>query len=300
MMATAVGVLRGRGRPSFFMNVSRSNERKTVGPIEQAVCRLRRSGIVLLGLPLVTACVKSPLSTLDPASEVTRSVASLWWTMAAGTGLILLLMVALAGWAVLKNPPQAPGRKGVRILLVSGGLLLPTVVITALLTFGLRLDEAQWPSITRGEAADAFHVDVIAHQWWWEVRYPGLRAKAQVLPAPPPVVSADDHPVSGMGDLAQAPRTINLMHVPAGVPIHVRLMSSDVIHGFWVPRISGKLDAVPGKVNRLRMFVDTPGEYAGVCAEFCGDGHTYMPFMLVAHPPEAMQEILTSMQEGSQ
>lgn len=203
---------------------------------------------------------------------MTRSVAALWWTMAAGTGVILLLMVVLAILAVRRNPPHAPGPRGMRILLVAGGLMLPGVVIAALLAFGLRLDEAQWPPGARAEADRAFHVDLIAHQWWWEVRYPERAGN-------------------------EAGRTVNVMHVPAGVPVHLRILSSDVIHGFWVPRLAGKLDAVPGKVNRIRLMVEEPGEYAGVCVEYCGDGHTAMRFTLVAHPPDQLPARLAELTE---
>lgn len=249
-------------------------------------------------LPLLAGCVQSPLSTMDPASEVTRSVAALWWSMAAGTGVVLLLMVVLAALALRQNPPRAPDSRGVRVLLIAGGLALPSVTIAILLVYGLRLDEAQWPPGVRAEAAQAFHVDVIAHQWWWEVRYPGLEASAPVSPAAPPVIPAHEAPAGG-GE-SQAPRTVNVLHVPAGVPLHLRIMSSDVIHGFWVPRISGKLDAVPGQVNRLRLMVDEPGEYAGVCAEYCGEGHAHMPFTLVAYPPEKMAALRKAVRGDAQ
>ena len=251
-----------------------------------------------VGLPLLSGCIETPLSTMAPASEVTRSVATLWWIMAGGTGVILLLMVVLAILAIRGNAPQEPGRRGMRALLIGGGLMLPTAAIIGLLAYGLRLDEAQWPPITRSEAAEAFHVDVVAHRWWWEVRYPGLEANQPVPPAAPAVIPETEPPAGGAE--GRAPRTINVVHVPAGVPIHVRLMSSDVIHAFWVPRISGKLDAVPGRVNRLRMMVDEPGEYAGACAEFCGEGHAHMHFTLIAHAAENMEQVLASLREAGQ
>ena len=252
---------------------------------KQAACRL----LISCCIPLTAGCVesvRSPLSTLDPAADVTRSVALLWWSMAAGTGLILLLMVGLAMLALRQQPPRAPGERGVRLLLILGGLVLPTTVIIALLAFGLRLDQAQWPPGTRAEAAEAFHVDVIAHQWWWEARYPGLEADMADPGAPP----TEGH---------EAPRTVNVLHVPAGVPVHLRIMSADVIHSFWVPRVSGKLDAVPGRVNQLRLVVDEPGEYAGVCAEYCGVGHAHMPFTLVAHPSGDAQALRRAVQESA-
>lgn len=248
--------------------------------------------------PLVlSGCVQGPLSTLDPASEVTRSVATLWWSMAAGTGIILLLMVGLAALALRRNPPYASGCKGVLMLLIGGGLVLPSVVILALLAFGLRLDQAQWPPGIQAEAAEAFHADVIAHQWWWEARYPA--ADGQVSQAGRGGGSAP-HPVDGaVGQAHDTLRTVNVLHVPAGVPIHLRIMASDVIHGFWVPRLAGKLDAVPGKVNRIRLMVEEPGEYAGVCAEYCGDGHTHMRFTVIAHPAEEFASRLADLARSS-
>ena len=218
--------------------------------------------------------------------------------MAIGTGVVLLLMVILAAIALRHNPPQAPGERGIRRLLIAGGLVLPVSVIVALLAYSLRLDEAQWPSITRAEAANAFHVDIIAHRWFWEARYPGVPAGEEVPPLRSPVlprnsIALGDTPVSGQG--IDTLRTINILHVPAGVPIHVRIMASDVIHSFWVPRVAGKLDAVPGKVNQLRLMFDEPGEYAGVCAEYCGDGHTSMMFTVIAYPPEDLQAALAAL-----
>jgi len=238
-------------------------------------CRGKPRAIALIPCgALLAGCVRGPLSALDPASEVTRSVAALWWWMAAGTGAILLMMMVLGWLAVRRHAPASSPWRGVRLMLVAGGLMLPGIVIATLLAFGLRLDEAQWPPGVRAEAPRAFHADLIAHRWWWEIRYPDLGGGS--LPA----------------QAGQPLRTVNVLHVPAGVPIHLRIMSDDVIHGFWVPRIAGKLDAVPGRVNRIRLMVDEPGEYAGVCAEFCGDGHAYMRFTLVAHEPADLQRRL--------
>lgn len=240
---------------------------------KQPSCRNRLGRCLgsIAAVPALGGCIDMPLSTLAPASDVTRSVATLWWVMAGGTGAVLLLMITLAILAVRRHPPHAPGRRGIMVLLVAGGLFLPAATITALLAFSLRLEEAQWPASTRSEASEAFVVDVVAHRWWWEFRYPQLNEQA---------------------------RTVNEIHVPAGVPIHLRLMSTDVIHAFWVPRVAGKLDAVPGKVNRLRIKVDEPGEYAGVCAEFCGEGHALMPFTLIAHEAGEMASVLAEIQEG--
>ena len=94
---------------------------------------------------------------------------------------------------------------------------------------------------------------VVGHQWWWEVRYPG----AGVV-------------------------TANEIHVPVGVNLVVRLESADVIHDFWVPRLARKVDMVPGHPNTVWLRADQPGTYQGECAEYCGAGHAWMRFLVVA------------------
>jgi len=75
-------------------------------------------------------------------------------------------------------------------------------------------------------------------------------------------------------------------HMPAGTPVDILVTSQDVIHAFWIPRFAGKIDAVPGHVNRLRIQADQPGRYAGQCNEFCGLGHAGMRFDVIVHRPE--------------
>lgn len=222
--------------------------------------------------PCLTGCFEGPLSTLDPAGAVARSVTALWWAMAAGSAVILAGMVVLA-WLAARSPADPAGApRRMQRLLIAGGLLLPGSVIATLLYFGLRMDQAQWPAIVRSEAMHAYHVDIVAHRWWWEARYPAT-------------------------ETASGRRSVNVLYVPAGVPVHLSIRSGDVIHAFWVPRIAGKLDAVPGRVNRLRLLVDEPGEYAGICAEYCGEGHAQMRFTVVALEPGALQRRLETATE---
>lgn len=100
-------------------------------------------------------------------------------------------------------------------------------------------------------------IDVTGHQWWWEVRYPDSNISLK-----------------------------NELHIPAGMPIDIHLSTADVIHGFWVPRLGGKLDAIPGRVNVLRLQADEPGVYLGQCSEFCGLHHAVMKFTVKAHTPD--------------
>ena len=70
------------------------------------------------------------------------------------------------------------------------------------------------------------------------------------------------------------------------------MTSEDVIHAFWIPRLGGKIDAVPGHVTHIRLRADAPGVYGGICAEFCGTDHAAMFFRVEAHPPERYAEVL--------
>jgi cytochrome c oxidase subunit 2 len=116
--------------------------------------------------------------------------------------------------------------------------------------------------------ADDTVVEVIGHQFWWEVRYP----QHNVL-------------------------TANEIHIPAGVPVRVHLGSQDVIHSFWVPELHGKLDMIPGQTNSFWLQADNPGEYKGICAEFCGTQHAKMLFLVVAQPPDEFAAWLEQQQQ---
>lgn len=108
-------------------------------------------------------------------------------------------------------------------------------------------------------AAD-FTVRVTAAQWWWNVRYESADA-SQVFDAP------------------------NEIHIPVGRPVRVELSSVDVIHSFWIPKLSGKMDVIPGQTNVTWLQADKPGAYRGQCGEYCGAQHAHMAMYVVAEEP---------------
>ncbi len=146
--------------------------------------------------------------------------------------------------------------------IIGGGLILPIGAIAVLLLFGIPAGHRMLPLAP--EEGHAFRVDVTGHQWWWEVSYPDTTT----------------------GNNGELPVLRDEVHIPAGVPVDVHLRSADVIHSFWVPRLAGKLDMIPGRTNVLRIEAAEPGVYRGVCAEFCGLAHAHMQFELHAHAPE--------------
>ena len=77
----------------------------------------------------------------------------------------------------------------------------------------------------------------------------------------------------------------------------MELVSTDVIHSFWPPSLSGKRDLIPGRENSLWLEADSAGEYRGQCAEFCGHQHAKMGFLVVAEPPDSFARWLTQQRD---
>jgi cytochrome c oxidase subunit II len=213
---------------------------------------------VPLGTPLALGGCSGPLSTLDPAGPSAATAAWLWWGMFIAFALVLLVVSGLWLYAMFREPDHGDEARARRIQnrwIIGGGVALPVVSITVLLTFGIPAGHSMLPLPSdRGEVLE---IHVTAHQWRWEVVYP-----------------------------ESAISLVNELHIPAGRPVDIHLTSADVIHSFWVPRLGGKLDAVPGRTHVLRLKADEPGRYRGQCAEFCGIGHAHMPFVVIAHMPD--------------
>ncbi|MBO1077153.1 cytochrome c oxidase subunit II [Roseomonas marmotae] len=191
-----------------------------------------------------------PLSTLDPAGPAATSIATLWWAMLAGSVVLTLLVLTLLALAFVRGPRRAPG--GTSLWIGWLGVAMPTTVVMVLLGFALALGEQ---TIARSMAGVVV-VEARAHQWYWDFRHAG--AEGEIV-------------------------TRNVLHIPAGRPVNVRLEAADVIHSFWVPRLAGKMDAIPGHVNVLRIEASQPGVFEGQCAEFCGLDHAEHRFRVIAH-----------------
>jgi len=212
---------------------------------------------VYLGIPGVLAGCTGPFSTLAPSGPNAHAAAWLWWGMFGWFTLVLVGVVALAIYAARRVPEstsEARHRTMQNRWIIWGGLVLPISTIAVILFFGLPAGIRTLPLTSDG--SEAVRIEVTAQQWWWKVHYPR----------------------SGI-------TLNNALHIPAGRPVDLHLTSADVIHSFWVPKLGGKLDAIPGRTNVLRIHADKPGRYRGQCAEFCGRGHTHMTFTVVAHSP---------------
>jgi cytochrome c oxidase subunit II len=212
--------------------------------------------LLLIGTPVVLAGCSGQLSTLDPAGPRAANLATLWWIMLAGSTLLFGLVMALLAIAYLRTDWVA--RITPMQWIVGGGLVLPIPILVLLTGTALVLGEQLLP---RGETP--VRIEAQAQRWAWTFNY-------------------------GDGAFAQS----DVLHMPAGEPVDFVVTSADVIHSFWIPRLGGKIDAIPGHENVIRLEADEPGLYWGQCAEYCGEGHDGMQFRVMAHSAEDFAQLL--------
>lgn len=214
----------------------------------QRVNQLTASLTVLTTL-LLAGCA-GDRSILNPAGQAARDVVLIWWIMLGFGTVVLAVVTALWLYAFKRkhiNRSEPEERRIARRWIIGGGVLLPVLSITALLAFGVPAGQRMLP-LPLSEPPEV--IEVIGHQWWWEIRYPGAEGGEVV--------------------------TSNQLIMPAGEPVDFHVTGADVIHAFWVPRLGGKIDMIPGRVNRIRLQADEPAVFGAQCAEFCGVGHAHM------------------------
>jgi cytochrome c oxidase subunit II len=196
---------------------------------------------------------------LDPQGPVSEAMAELWWVM-LGLGVAVFLVVAVVLVLGLfrrrqTGEPQPGGQRPNSFgrWFVVGGVVAPLVIL--LVVFGATIRAMR--SVPTTAPPEALVVEIVGHQFWWEVRYP-----------------------------AEGITVRDELHLPVGRPVSLQLTSADVIHSFWVPALAGKLDLLPNHTNTLVLEADEPGEHRSRCAEFCGLEHTTMVLTVVAEPEE--------------
>lgn len=203
----------------------------------------------------LTAC-SGPFSIIDPAGPHAQRIAGIWWGMFWFTVFMIILMTSLWWRAMSRDgtdTKQKDLQKKQNSWVLWGGIALPTGAITLVLAFSIPAGHRMLPFA----GDDVLHVEVTAYQWFWRFHYPetGLTLTDEV-------------------------------HIPVDTPVHFHVTSEDVIHSFWVPRLGGKIDAIPGRVNVLLLEASQTGRLDGQCVEYCGLGHAYMDFVMHVHDAE--------------
>lgn len=203
-----------------------------------------------------------PPPVLDPAGPYATSVSWLSWIL-FGMAAIVLIVVLAALCIALFGRRDLQTKVGGKTAIWIGGIAFPAVVLTALLIYGLSLTR----HLSDPAQGSELRMRITGEMWWWRVAYLDRQGREIIHDA-------------------------NELHIPAGQPVVLELQSADVIHSFWVPRLSGKLDMIPGRRNLLRIQADKPGVFGGQCAEYCGGPHALMGFTVVAHEPARFARLM--------
>jgi cytochrome c oxidase subunit II len=234
--------------------------------------RWRRAArlLPLAGLALLLAgCAEgTPLDTFEPEGPAARTIMDLVVPVFAIAAVVFVLVefgVVFIAWRFRQRhddddevmPTQTHGNTKLEL----GWTILPAVVLFVVAVFTLvtifELEERD---------DDALAVSVEGQQWWWRFTY--------------------DVDSDSTEDIITATEMV----IPVGRQVDVSITSNDVIHSFWIPRLNGKRDAVPGRTHTLSLEADEPGYYWGQCTEFCGLSHAEMRMRVVALPQDEYDE----------
>lgn len=207
----------------------------------------------------------SPTNIFDPAATPARSIFGLSMLVLSVTLAIFLIVGGLLLYALIRfrhrssdsghEPAQIYGSNQIEL----SWTVIPILIVVMLF---LSTTRVIWQTEAAPKPASAVDVTVIGHQFWWEYRYPKLG-----------VVTANE------------------LHIPISnpqkpSPAFLEMSSADVAHSFWIPRLAGKTDLIPNRVNT--MWIDPPvaGLYLGQCAQYCGTQHAKMLLRVYAESPE--------------
>jgi cytochrome c oxidase subunit 2 len=222
---------------------------------------------LLLAIGASAAACDGPQSALVTAGRDAEQIARLFTVMTAGALIVWVAVVGLAVYAI--RTPGSHSERAAKLLIIGGGVALPTVVLGTLLAYGLPV----LPAILALPSDGDLRIHVTGKQWWWRVQY--MTANGVV-------------------------ETANEIRLPVGRRVELQLASRDVIHSFWVPSIAGKMDMIPGRVTRLALEPTRTGVFRGACAEYCGASHAKMAFEVVVMEPADFEAWLATQSQPAQ
>ena len=226
--------------------------------------RIARLSAVAMLAAIVAGCAQdAPQDTWQPAGSNARQINDLDIWVFSIAGIVGVAVFSVLGFAVWKYrdrgqpiPEQTHGKPALEI----GLTILPALILIgiAIPTVGTIMD------LNKTDDTECV-INVTGQQWWWEVDYPVQ---------------------DGCGGIEEPIVTSGQMVIEAGSNVLVRGTSRDVIHSWWIPRLNGKRDMVPGRIHTVRLEADEPGIYAGQCTEFCGLSHANMRMEVIAMEPD--------------
>jgi cytochrome c oxidase subunit II len=202
------------------------------------------------------------IDALDPAGPNAERISDLFWYMTTTASVIYVIVIGVLVYAAFRRREEPPGpavearmerRAGVSVAV---GIAVTVVVLIATLLVDFSLSRA---NASTGDEQQPITIEIVGHQWWWEVHYEDSIPQRRVT-------------------------TANELYLPVGERVKLVMTSTDVIHSFWVPNLAGKKDIVPGYRTETWLQADRPGVYRGQCAEFCGHQHAKMGITVIAVP----------------
>ena len=221
-------------------------------------------------------------SVLDPKGPRAETVAKLHWsllTVATVVYVVVISALVYALWRASRRtvPDQAYVHResAEQADVMKRGVLVAAGISAFILLAFVFVDVSTGVALARVGGDKPLRIDIVGHQWWWQVKYP----------------DADPH---------NNVETANEIHVPVGRPVLIKMTSQDVIHSFWAPNIVGKKDLIPGHQTTTWFRADSAGVYRGQCAEFCGHQHAKMGLYVVAEPRVQFEDWLQKQRAEAQ
>lgn len=252
--ATALGTV---GHVKDDVNVQSARSALDGGPSRATRSlrdRVALPAAAVAAIAVLSSCADdAPQDVFEPKGQNARDIDNLQRTPFYIAGIVLVIVTAAVLFCVVRYrdrgqamPKQTHGKPALEIALT---------IIPAFILVGIGIPTVNTLFKLAKTSDTQCIVNVTGQQWWWEYDYPVQ---------------------DGCGGIEKPIVTANQLVIPAGQKVLLRITSRDVIHSFWIPRLNGKRDAVPGRVHNLRMEADQPGIFSGQCTEFCGLSHAYM------------------------
>ncbi len=205
-------------------------------------------------------------SVLDPKGPRASDVARLHWIFTGIATVVYIVVIGALLYALWRASTRAPfvdehqyHENPDQAAVMKRGVIIAVTATVIIMLSALVLSVSTGSAVATVPGDKPLRIDVVGHQWWWEVNYDDPIPQNQV-------------------------KTANEIHVPVGRPVLLKMRSTDVIHSFWAPNLAGKKDLIPGHETITWFRADTAGIYRGQCAEFCGHQHAKMAFYIVAQP----------------
>ncbi len=221
----------------------------------------------------------SSTSIFSPQSVPAHDIFRLSMFVLIITGAIFLTVGGLLLFVIIRyrlrpgdddtEPPQIYGSNQIELAWTVIPILIVVVLFLSTVRIIFSIQNAPHPKT-------ALDVTVTGHQWWWEFGYPKYNFV-----------------------------TANELHVPVSndakdpTPTFLKLVTADVDHSFWVPRLSGKTDLMAGQVNQMWIQPEVTGVFLGQCAQFCGAQHAKMLIRVYAQTPEDFQKWVANQQKDA-